>query len=122
MNTLKVIIAGSRDITDYAIVELAIANSGIEDEITTIVSGTARGVDQLGERYAKEHKKKLAKFPADWDTYGKKAGYLRNTQMAEYSDALIGIWDGASYGTKHMIDIANRAGLYVYVYRLDLNK
>ena len=56
------------------------------------------------------------KYPADWDKYGKSAGYRRNEQMADNADSLIALWDGRSRGTKHMIDIAHRKGLKVYVH------
>ena len=58
-------------------------------------------------------------FPADWDKYGKRAGYLRNVQMAEYADALLAFWDGESRGTKNMIDEALSRGLKVGVKRYD---
>lgn len=93
---MKVIIAGSRGITDYAIVERAIRESGFQ--ITEVVSGTARGVDRLGERWAAEHGIPVAPFPADWKI-GKNAGILRNAQMAEYAEAAIIIWDGSSNGS-----------------------
>ena len=80
-----------------------------------IVSGTARGVDQLGEEYAKRNDLAVKKFPADWDRFGKSAGYKRNKQMAEYANALVAFWDGRSRGTKHMIDLAKAAGLSVSV-------
>lgn len=47
-------------------------------------------------------------FPADWQKNGKSAGYKRNEEMAQNSDALIAFWDGESKGTKHMIDTAKR--------------
>lgn len=100
---MKVIIAGSRGITDGRLIERAIIESGFD--ITEIVSGTARGVDQLGETWAIMAGRTIKRFPANWDKYGKSAGYKRNQQMAEYADALIAIWDGQSRGTKHMIDI-----------------
>jgi hypothetical protein len=82
-----------------------------------IVSGTAAGADTLGERYAQEKGYEVKKFPAQWDLYGKSAGYKRNQQMAEYADGLIAFWDGKSRGTKHMIDIATNKGLKVRVIR-----
>lgn len=109
---MRTIIAGSRTITDYRLVLDAIRESGFE--ITAIVSGRARGVDTLGERFAKEHDIPLAPFPAKWDLYGKSAGYRRNEEMARNADALIAITTG-SVGTGHMIDIANQKGLKVYV-------
>jgi hypothetical protein len=57
------------------------------------------------------------RFPADWDRYGKAAGYIRNETMAANAEALIALWDGRSPGTKHMIDIARKKGLKVYVHR-----
>ena len=48
-----------------------------------IVSGGARGADSLGERYAAEKGYHLQLFNADWEKYGKSAGYKRNVEMAE---------------------------------------
>ncbi len=111
---MKTIIAGSREIDSLSIVARAILASGIE--ITEVVSGRARGVDSLGEQWAKKNNIPVAEFPvtpADWKKHGKRAGYLRNRKMGEYADALIAIWDGQSRGTGHMIDIANELGLAV---------
>lgn len=88
--------------------------SGTEVEI---VSGTAKGADQLGERFAKEHNYQIKQFPADWNTYGKKAGYIRNKQMAEYADALVAFWNGESKGTKSMIELAEKNLLQIKVVR-----
>lgn len=112
---MKVIIAGSRSIEDYNIVLNAIKDSGLH--INTVVSGTATGVDKLGEKFAKYFDIPVKYFPAEWNKYGKSAGYKRNEQMAEYADALIAVWDGKSKGTKNMIDIASREGLKVFVYK-----
>lgn len=115
---MKTIIAGSRDIENYMLVKQAIALSGFKDQITEVVSGGARGIDRLGERYAKEEGIACAVFPADWDKWGKAAGPIRNSEMADYADALIAIWDGDSRGTKHMIDTARKKGLKVFVFKL----
>ena len=110
---MKVIIAGSRGITDYDFICLCVQESCFD--IREVVSGTARGVDQLGERWAKENGIPVAKFPADWDKHKKAAGYVRNTDMGEYADGLIAVWDGSSKGTKHMIDIMDRLGKEIYI-------
>lgn len=109
----RVIIAGSRGFNDYELLEKEVHNflSGKQIEETEIVSGTARGADQLGERLAKEYSLKLTRMAADWDRYGKSAGYRRNAEMAKYADACIVFWDEVSKGTKHMIDLATREGL-----------
>lgn len=111
---MKTIIAGSREITDYAVLLQAI--KGCPFPITSVVSGCARGIDTLGEQYAQENSLKLYKFPADWSTYGKRAGYIRNAEMADNAEALLAVWDGNSRGTKHMINTAIQKGLEVHIY------
>ena len=76
----------------------------------------ARGVDLQGYDWAKKNQIPILEFPADWNTYGERAGYLRNEVMAQNADALIAIWDGYSKGTKHMIDLAKQYKLKIYVY------
>jgi len=114
---MKVIIAGGRNFNDYNKLRESCDNILVNQKDVEIVSGTAAGADTLGERYAQEKGYEVKKFPAQWDLYGKSAGYKRNQQMAEYADGLIAFWDGKSKGTKHMIDIANKMGLKVRVVR-----
>ena len=114
---MKVIIAGGRNFRDYDKLRESCDNILVNQKEVEIVSGTAAGADTLGERYAQEKGYEVKKFPAQWDLYGKSAGYKRNQQMAEYADGLIAFWDGKSRGTKHMIDIANKMGLKVRVVR-----
>lgn len=111
---MKVIIAGSRGIYDMNVLHNAINSSRFE--ITEVVSGGARGVDRLGEVYANHKNIDLKVFPADWDKHGRKAGPIRNAEMAEYADALIAIWDGESRGTANMIQQARKNGLDVFIY------
>ncbi len=111
---MKTIIAGSRSITSYPIVCAAITNSKFK--ITEIVSGTARGVDRLGEEYAIYFNTPIKRMPANWGKYGKSAGPIRNREMAEYADALIAVWDGKSKGTANMIEVSKEFGLKVFVY------
>ena len=71
---MKTIIAGSRSITEFNHVFTAIKKSGFN--ITEIVSGTAKGVDGLGELYGKNFNIPVKQFPADWNQYGKRAKEL----------------------------------------------
>lgn len=105
---VKLIIAGSRDFNDYQLLKDKLDKAKEYFGIFEVVSGKAKGADSLGERYAKENNLPIKEFPADWDTHGKKAGYLRNEQMAQYADGCIVFWDGVSKGTQHMINLANQ--------------
>jgi hypothetical protein len=111
---MKVIIAGSRDIKDWEAVYTAIDNSKFS--ITEVISGTARGVDQYGELWAKAHNIPIKQFPANWEKYGKSAGARRNAEMATYADALIAVWDGKSKGTFNMIYtmVTENKPLFIY--------
>ena len=112
----RAIVAGSRTFNDYALLEKTLdgiyPQRGIE-----IISGCARGADWLGERYAAEKGIPFRRFPAEWDNEGCGAGYRRNERMAENADELVAFWDGKSPGTKHMIEIAEKRGLKVFVIR-----
>lgn len=115
-DTFKVIIAGTRNFDDYQLLKryadkiLANVSKPIE-----IVSGRCRGADLLGEHYASEKRFLLTFFEAKWSEYGRRAGPMRNAQMASYADALIALWDGKSKGTKNMIDEALKAGISIRV-------
>ena len=111
---MRLIIAGSRTITEQHIVVAALSKSGFHP--STIISGGAKGVDSVGESIAEELELNVERFPAEWDKYGKSAGYIRNVAMAENADALLAVWDGVSRGTKHMIDIARKKELPMYVF------
>lgn len=114
---MKVIIAGSRTITDMRFIEAAIRESGFN--ITEVVSGAANGVDKLGARWAVRRGIPVKQFRAAWNIYGfKEAGPIRNEQMARYADALIAIWDGKSKGTAHMIWIAKKLKIPLYIYNV----
>lgn len=113
----KVIIAGSREFYDYRLLCATLDHlfQHIPLQEIEIVCGKAKGADILGERYAHEHQLAIKYFPAKWKVLGKRAGYVRNEEMAEYADALVAFWDGKSPGTRHMIAIAKKYGLPIRV-------
>lgn len=113
---IKIIIAGGRDFADYELLCKTVDGViGTIHDSVTIISGHAAGADSLGEQYAKEHGIPLEVYPADWKKNGKKAGFMRNSVMAEKGDRLIAFWDGMSKGTLDMITKANDAGMVVNI-------
>lgn len=113
---MRTIIAGSRDCTDPKILFKALNKCNWKP--TVVIEGKARGADTLGSRWALANFIPRLSFPADWDKYGKSAGYRRNTEMISIgqAEALILLWDGKSRGSKHMLDLAKKAGLWICVY------
>lgn len=118
---VKVIVAGGRDFDDYAALEEKL-DYMLSKLYTThdieIVCGGAKGADALGKQYAERHANigiGLKIMNADWERYKKSAGYIRNTEMAEYATHLVAFWDGVSRGTAHMITTARDKELKVCV-------
>ena len=105
---IKLLIAGGRDFSDYERLKQYMDKLRKKYIIDEIVCGMARGADMLGYKYAIENNIKVIEFPADWDKYGKRAGYLRNYDMGKYCDNGFIFWNKSSKGTKHMIDIMNK--------------
>lgn len=112
----RVIVAGSRDFIDSGVCFEVLDKVFSKKMPDSVVCGKARGADTLGAMWAVKHGVKVDEFPADWNRYGKSAGYLRNAEMADNAEALVAFWDGTSRGTRHMINLAVEHGLQVIVF------
>uniref|UniRef100_A0AB39ACL3 GTP-binding domain protein n=1 Tax=Erwinia phage Fifi051 TaxID=3238787 RepID=A0AB39ACL3_9CAUD len=108
----RIVVFGGRDFTDIDRMEFVIRKLVEENFITDpceLVCGMARGADITAFRLFSELGIRIHEFPADWDRLGKRAGFVRNGEMAEFCTVGIGFWNGISHGTKHMIDTMDRA-------------
>ena len=114
---MKIIIAGSRYITDINVVLDAIKESPFRTRISQIVHGGCRGVDELAGEIATEQKISIMVFPADWDKYGKASGPIRNQKMSIYADGLIAIPGPQSKGTWDMIQKMQDQNKPVFIYK-----
>lgn len=116
---MRTIVAGSRGVSSFELVEWVCLSAfwqWQEPRPEHILCGLARGVDALGEKFAHKYKIPVKYYPADWAGYGRSAGHVRNMEMSRNADALIAIWDGASPGTKHMIDMARARHIETYIH------
>lgn len=100
---MKCVIAGSRNFSDYYLMETVLEQF---PEITEVLSGTANGADVMGELWAQSKGIPVSRYPAQWDTYGRQAGHLRNGVMLDEADSVICFWDGHSAGTRNMAGMA----------------
>ena len=116
----RVIVAGSREFKDYQLLKKTL-DDFLQDqkEPIRILCGMARGADELGLLYAHWHNYELERHPAKWNIHGKRAGFIRNEEMANNADALVAFWDGKSHGTNDMIKRAKKHGLSIRVIRYD---
>lgn len=79
-------------------------------KIGCIVAGGVSGPDTIAEYWAKIHNIEFVYYPARWDIYGKRAGFVRNEEMVNFCDIVIAFWDGKSKGTLHSIQYAQSLG------------
>lgn len=100
---MKIAIVGSRNFNDYPLLVNILNLFCLPDEI---ISGGAKGADTLADNYAENNGIKFTVFKADWNKYGKSAGFIRNRLIVNAADMVIAFWDGESRGTKDTIDKA----------------
>lgn len=110
---MKLLIAGSRSITDIDI------SPYIPQGTDLIISGGANGVDSLAEKYADKHRISKLILRPRYDLYRRAAPLKRNERMVDICDSVLVLWDDKSSGTKYTIDYVNRVGKPVKVITID---
>jgi hypothetical protein len=88
------------------------------DNVKVVHGACKKGVDAIADEFAKKFGFSCSKFPADWEQLGKKAGPVRNCEMADYGDVLVAIWDCHSRGTRDMINKMLAFGKETHVYTI----
>lgn len=104
----KLMVCGSRTITDEKLVFSKLDEYFALHKNLAILSGGARGVDSIGEKWANLHNVPIERFLPDWKKYGRRAGIIRNKQMVEAADYVMIFWNGTSKGTKSVIDFCQK--------------
>lgn len=124
-DTLRVLVCGSRTVTDQRAVGIVLNGIAVEtDWNLVVIHGAARGADNLADRWASANDVSVLAFAAQWNKYGKRAGFLRNTQMLEEGKPHV-VWAfvdkdlSESKGTKMMVDIARKGGVPCYVVQVE---
>ena len=109
------LVCGSRQWTDRDSIEkrLRVLPAG-----TTIISGAAGGVDSIAASIGRKLGLEVREFPAEWNKFGRSAGYRRNLVMLEQDlDLVIAFHVGNSPGTAHAIEHARKKGISIEVIR-----
>jgi hypothetical protein len=122
-NFVYVLIAGGREFRDTDWMRRQIEAIVLRSQGSTvrIIHGGARGADRLAGECALSAGLEVGVFGADWDRYGKSAGYRRNERMARFlvrkrqagAHVEVVLFPGGK-GTEHMRNIAKRSSLPVY--------
>jgi hypothetical protein len=103
--------------------EQAITASGFTD-ISKVITGKAKGFDELGARWAEGRGIDPEEMKAIWGIgpyVDRAAGIKRNIRMSKVAEAGLGFWDEASRGTAHMIATMAALGKPVFVWSIKPN-
>jgi hypothetical protein len=126
--TRRVIVTGSRDWADAAVVRTALTRAWRDggQPLVVVHGACPTGADAIADAWAVEHEHcgiTVERWPANWRTFGRAAGPARNTAMvAKGADLVLAFPLGRSAGTRGCIAAARRAGLHVIVHESDLQE
>lgn len=129
VRAMRILVCGSRGWTDRHRVlnellelhnEAVLKGAELPLSEVTVIDGGAKGADQIAYEAAIALGMKSERYPADWNRYGKRAGYVRNQQMLDEGkpDTVLAFWDGKSRGTAMMIELSNKAKVPVKVIKV----
>lgn len=123
-NWFYCLVVGSRSFSQYEVMKKYLNKVLANQEKVVIVSGGAKGADELAEKYAEEKGYPLIVMRADWEKYGKSAGFIRNEEMHEFiakheKRGCVAFWDGKSKGTAHSFELGKKYGNPVKVCKYD---
>lgn len=118
---MRVLITGSRDWTNVdairQILEAFSAKFIKNDEKVTLVSGACpTGADALCEQIAEELGWTIERHPADWNTHGKRAGFLRNAEMVKTNpDYCLAFIKNGSKGATMTANLSQKSGIPTFI-------
>lgn len=116
---MKIAVVGSRGFKNYYHLEMNLNEFKWDWEYITIVSGGAKGADELAKKYAIDNNVPFIEVPADWNSLGKAAGAIRNGRMVDMVEVVLAFWDGESKGTRDMINKTLSKNKELHVYPVD---
>ena len=114
----KVLVCGSRDWSDSSKIFDVLKTLRFTNGPFTVIHGGATGADRIAGACARKLGLEVVEYPANWTSYGKKAGYLRNVEMADQNPAMVVAFQkNGSTGTQMMVDIATERSIDVLLFR-----
>lgn len=108
---MKTAVLGSQTLTDADVVATALAGCGWE--ITDVLCGTGRGVEQLAVDWAAKNRKPVHLYATEESRYGRSARRRRDDLMIDHAQALVVIWSGFDREIRDVIHRAVSRGLKV---------
>jgi predicted Rossmann fold nucleotide-binding protein DprA/Smf involved in DNA uptake len=110
---MKLAIIGSRSFDDYDLLSRMV--SANYPQVTMIISGGARGADELARQFAFERGIEIREYLPEWKRHGRAAGQIRNRLIIDDADAVLAFWDGSSKGTRGGLEYARKQGKEIVI-------
>jgi len=119
---VRLLICGDRNWSDGSAIREIIARF----QPDVVIKVEARGADTLARLSAESAGIEVLRFPADWTTYGKAAGPIRNSQMLREGkpDVIVGFHYNVneSKGTRDMLIRAKKSGKATFIFDGELKE
>lgn len=114
---LTVLVTGSRDWVSEDVIHSWLDLIDRESRIDLLIHGDCpTGADHMADEWCRSRGVDADRHPADWEKYGKRAGFLRNDQMVKLGpDVVLAFQRNQSRGTQMTIDLATKANIAVIV-------
>ena len=114
---MKIAVVGSRQVLDEPVIQKVLDT--YLGKMTVLITGGAKGVDTLAERWARKNDIPVEVYLPDWKNLGRAAGIVRNRAMVMECHECIAFWDGISKGTKSTIDMCKKQNKPVVVFTVE---
>ena len=98
---MKVAVVGSRSLDESC---YRLIGQNMPDGCSEVISGGARGIDAMAERYAAENGLVCTVIKPDYRSYERAAPLIRNSSIVAKADFVLILWDGASRGSLNVIE------------------
>lgn len=107
----KIAVIGSRTFTDYVLLKKVL------DEYPEfiVVSGGAKGVETLAEKYADEKGYNKIILKPDREKYGRAAGIKQDEEIINLADEVVSFWNKMPERGEHYMELARKKAIPVTI-------
>lgn len=116
---MRILVTGSQLWTDVDRIRTLLTRTQFNPAATVLVSGNCpNGADRMCEDVAAELGWMIERHPANWELYGKRAGYIRNTEMVRLgADLCLAFIKNESPGSTNTAMLARKIGIQTYIFK-----